>query len=321
MILVLITFVLVVAVVFGTYWLLLVQPQAAAHSAIRDRLKSATRRPGVAGLTVFKKGPRLSGVPALNAMLESSTKVSGHLQRLIEQSGVKVNVGTVVLASACCGALVYLLLNWTTHTVLAPLLLACIAACGPYAFLRHKATKRMQRFEELFPEAVGLVIRALRAGHAFTTGLAMVAEELGDPVGPEFRLVYDHQNFGMPLEEALKTFALRIPILDVRFFVTAVLTQRDAGGNLAEVLENICSVIRDRFKVKRQVRVVTAHARITGAVLAGMPPFAALALFFISPSHMKTLWTDPLGIRLVLIAVVLQILGALIIRRIVDIEY
>jgi tight adherence protein B len=149
----------------------------------------------------------------------------------------------------------------------------------------------------------------------------MVGEELSEPVGPEFRLVYDHQNFGMPIEDALAALTRRIPLLDVKFFVTAVLTQREAGGNLAEILENIASVIMDRFKVKRQVRVVTAHARITGAVLAGLPPAAALALLVIVPDHMRILWTDPLGIRLVLIALVLQIIGALMIRKMVDIEY
>lgn len=320
MALAIITFLLVLTVVLGAYWFLLVGPEAAQHSAVRKRLKAATR-PAGRRLTVFKKAQQLSDVPALNAMLKSSTHVAGHLERLVAQSGLKLSVGTLLLACGCCAALVYLVLSWATHTVLAPLIVAALAGSGPYLFVRQKAIKRMQRFEELFPEAIGLVIRALRAGHAFTTGLAMAAEEMADPVGPEFRLVYDHQNFGMPMEDALKAFADRIPLLDVRFFVTAVLTQRDAGGNLAEVLENICSVIRDRFKVKRQVRVVTAHARITGMVLAGMPPVAALAMFFIVPEHMRTLWRDPLGIRLVLIAVVLQVLGALIIRKVVDIEY
>jgi len=315
-----ITFLLVVAIIWGLYWVVLLRPETAAHGAVRSRLRAGTQ-PARSRLTVFKKAQQLSDVPALNAMLRGSTKVSGHLQQLINQAGLKVTVGTVVLGCACCGVLVFFLLSRATGTVLAPLLVAAAAALVPYFYVRHKATKRMQRFEELFPEAIGLVIRALRAGHAFTTGLAMAAEETADPVGPEFRLVYDNQNFGMPMEDALLTFAQRIPLLDVRFFATAVLTQRDAGGNLAEVLENICSVIRDRFKVKRQVRVVTAHARITGMVLAGMPPFAALAMFFIVPEHMKTLWSDPLGVRLVLVAVVLQILGALIIRKVVDIKY
>ena len=149
----------------------------------------------------------------------------------------------------------------------------------------------------------------------------MVADELTDPVVTEFRLLYDRQNFGMPLTDALRSFADRIPLLDVKFFVTAVLTQREAGGNLAEVLDNLSSVIRERFKVKRQVRVISAHGRVTGWVLAGLPPSLALVFLAFSPKHMQTLFNDPLGVRIVLMAVVLQVIGTLLIRKIVHIEY
>jgi tight adherence protein B len=314
------TFVVVAATFLVVYWVLVVRPENAQQSALQKRLKSAAR-PFHQNRSLFAKARQLSDVPALNAVLKSSSALSGHLQATIDRAGLKYTVGTMVLASVCLGAIVYLALNRTTGTVLASLVLAVLASCGPYLFVRWKADQRMKRFEELFPEAISLIIRALRAGHGFTTGLAMVADELADPVGPEFRLVYDLQNFGMPLEAALTSLAQRVPLLDVRFFVTAVLTQRDAGGNLAEVLENISTVIRDRFKVKRQVRVVTAHARITGFVLAGLPPAAAIAMLIIAPDHMRLLWTDPAGLRLVLVAVVLQIVGALAIRKIVDIEY
>ncbi|MCX6544253.1 MAG: type II secretion system F family protein [Acidobacteria bacterium] len=315
-----ITFVAVLAVMLSIYWVLAVRPETASQSAIQKRLKSAAR-PAHKQRLLFVKGRQFSDVPALNAVLRSSRAFSGRLQATLDRSGLKYTVGTLVLACACCGALVYLLLSRATGTVLASALLAGFAAFSPYLFVRWKAGQRMQRFEELFPEAIGLIIRALRAGHGFATGLSMVADELAEPVGPEFRLVYDLQNFGMPLEDALTSLAERIPLLDVRFFVTAVLTQRDAGGNLAEVLENISSVIRDRFKVKRQVRVVTAHARITGGVLAGMPPVVALVMFIIAPAHMKSLVTDPIGVRMVIGAIVLQVVGALAIRKIVDIEY
>jgi tight adherence protein B len=149
----------------------------------------------------------------------------------------------------------------------------------------------------------------------------MVAEEMPEPVGTEFRLAYDRQNFGMPMPEALKSLGERVPLLDARFFVTAVLTQREAGGNLAEVLDNLASVIRERFKVKRQVRVLTAHARITGWVLALLPPSLGVALTLLAPQHMSLLWTDPTGIKMVVVALVLQVVGTLIIRKMVDVEY
>jgi tight adherence protein B len=149
----------------------------------------------------------------------------------------------------------------------------------------------------------------------------MVADELPDPVGREFRQLYDQQNYGMPLPDALRAFGERIPLLDARFFVTAVLTQRDAGGNLAEVLDNLSSVIRDRFKVKREVRAKSAHGRLTGLILALLPPFMAVVLFGMNPGYMTEFARDPIGVRLIAGAVVLQVIGTLIIRRIVDIEY
>ncbi len=149
----------------------------------------------------------------------------------------------------------------------------------------------------------------------------MVADEIPDPVGAEFKLLYDRQNFGMPLPDALRDFSERIPLLDARFFATAVLTQREAGGNLSEVLDNLAKVVRERFKVKRQVRVLSAHGRITGWVLVAMPPLTALGFLFVVPDHIKLLVTDPMGVRLVIIALVLQVTGGLVIRKLVNIEY
>jgi tight adherence protein B len=187
--------------------------------------------------------------------------------------------------------------------------------------VRFQARRRVSQFEEQFPEAIELIARALRAGHAFTTGLALVAEELPDPVGGEFRLVYDRQNFGMPIGDALHLFAERVPLLDARFFATAVLTQRESGGNLAEILDNLGSVIRQRFRVRRQIKVVTAHARLTGGVLVAMPLATAAAMLVVAPAHIMTLVTDPVGAQMLIAAVSLWVIGFLIIRRITDVEY
>ena len=215
----------------------------------------------------------------------------------------------------------YLVVKWLTYFTYLGLAAAPFGAMVPFVVVRVARTKRMRLFEEQFPEAIELLARALRAGHAFPTGLTMVADEIPAPVGSEFKLVYDRQNFGMPLGDALKALAERVPVIDARFFVTAVLTQRETGGNLSEVLDNLASVIRDRFKVKRQVRVVTAHARITGWILAGLPPSLAGVLCFVSPGHMKTLVTDPLGIQMLVVAGFLQVSGTLIIRKLVNVRY
>ena len=146
----------------------------------------------------------------------------------------------------------------------------------PTFFLRWKRSRRIDRFEELFPEALTLMTRAMRAGHTFIAALGMVADELPQPIAGEFKLLHDRQNFGFPLAEALRDFGARIPVLPARFFVTAVLTQRETGGNLSEVLDNLATVIRDRFTVMRQVRTKSAHGRLTGWVLTALPPVAAV---------------------------------------------
>ena len=150
-------------------------------------------------------------------------------------------------------------------------LVGLLLSAAPIVYVRRAATKRVALFEEQFPEAVDLMARSLRAGHALTSALQMVGEEMQEPVGTEFRLLFDRQNFGMSLPDALKEFGNRIPLVDARFFVTAVLIQRESGGNLSQVLDNLASVIRERFKVKRQVRVMSAHGRITGWVLGCLP--------------------------------------------------
>ena len=166
---------------------------------------------------------------------------------------------------------------------------------APTSVLRLKRTKRLLKFEEQFPEALDLLSRALKAGHAFTTGLGMIAEEMPAPIGPEFQLLHDQQNFGMPLPDALKEFARRVPLLDARFFVTAVLIQREAGGNLSEILDNIAAVIRDRFRVKRQIRVISAHGRLTGWVLVAIPPSLGAVMFVINPNHLVNAHRQPAG--------------------------
>ena len=206
-----------------------------------------------------------------------------------------------------------------------PLLAILIAGMAvsvlPIMCVRFAAKKRLAQFEEAFPEAVELIARALRAGHALPTALQMVGEEIADPIGAEFRKLFEQQNFGMSLPDALAAFGERVPLIDARFFVTAVMTQREMGGNLAEVLDRLAAVIRDRFKVKRHVRSVSAHGRITGWVLGFLPPAVACVLFLISPAHMRLLTDDPLGVRMIVMGIVLQIIGVLIIRRIVDVEY
>jgi tight adherence protein B len=318
---VLLTFCLVLGIVFGSYYAFVLRPETRGQTALRKRLQgSIAGEPASVG-TLERPAEHLSRLQTLNVVLSRTSGISGPLERMITQSGLKVTVGTLLLASAFLGCVAYLVVKWLTYFTYLGLAAAPFGAMVPFAVVRVARTKRLRLFEEQFPEAIALLARALRAGHSFPTGLTMVADEIPAPVGSEFKLVHDRQNFGMPIGDALKGLAERAPVLDARFFVTAVLTQRETGGNLSEVLDNLASVIRDRFRVKRQVRVVTAHGRITGWILAGLPPSLAGVLCFVSPGHMTSLVTDPLGIQMLAVAGFLQVSGTLIIRKLVNVPY
>jgi tight adherence protein B len=314
------TFVGVLAIILGLYWGLVLRTEQQTDRRLRKRLRGAggviTRRPVLA-----KEDQPLSRVPMLVRPLARAKSIVQPLERLIDQADSRMTAGTFFLLSgtAAVGAftIVALLTGFRGIGALAGVVLMWI----PYVYLRWKRSRRMLKFEEQFPEAIDLIARALRAGHAFTTGLGMVADEIPSPVGSEFKLLYDRQNFGMPLPEALRAFAERIPLLDARFFATAVLTQREAGGNLSEVLDNLARVVRERFKVKRQVRVVSAHARMTGFVLVGLPPLTALAIMVVSPDNMKMLVTNPMGLYMVSAALILQVTGGLIVKKLTNLEY
>jgi tight adherence protein B len=313
------TFVISVGIVFGGYWLAVLRPEHAERSATIGRLKGERANVSAPGLVLSPY--RLSSIPFLDRMLSHRRDLSGPLERMITESGLKITVGgfvlMVVVSGLAAGTLVWMLTNLRYVAVVVGL----IGAVVPYLWVSRVRAVRLRTFEEQFPEAIDLISRALRAGHAFTTGIGMVADEIPKPVGEEFRRLYDEQNFGMSLPDAMKAMAQRVPVLDARFFVTAVLTQRESGGNLSEVLDNLASVMRERFKLKRQIRVISAHGRISAWILSALPPALAGVLFILSPDFMRILWEDPLGLRLVMVAVVLQITGTLIISRLVRIEY
>ena len=316
------TFLVVLLIVVVPYLLLVVRPEAATREMLHQRIKTGgSARPGAAGQGLLKEVEQLSTFGPLQQMLSGDHAVAVNLRNVVHMSGVKVSPGQIVMGSACLALAGYILtVMWIPRPILgviAGLLLGLI----PYGVLRLLRAKRLNKFEEQFPEAVDLISRALRAGHALPTGLRMAADELPEPVAAEFKLLHDQQNYGLPVPEAFRAFADRVPLIDARFFVTAVLTQREAGGNLAEVLDNLSAVIRDRFKIKRQLRVVSAHGRLTGMVLAALPPTLGLFLLIRMPDHFKILVEDPAGIRMIFVAVGLQLLGVFLIYKITKVDY
>jgi tight adherence protein B len=321
MLLAILVFFAVSGAVVGAYYALVHRPENKAGRDFERRLKDLSsfesEDPGATSV-VLSQAPS-SALPVFDRLV-GGTGTGSWLANLIEQSGVAIDAGTVITMSLGVGAALGLLTLLFSHLWLAAFAAALVGLTLPVAWLKIKRTRRMRQFEEQFPEGLDLLSRAIRAGHAFQSAMGMVADELPAPVGVEFKKSFEQQNFGLPLKEALDNLAVRMPLMDVKFFVTAVQIQRETGGNLAEILDNLANVVRERFKILRQVRVHTAHGRFTGYILLGLPAFLAVALMFISPEHMKTLFTVKMGQMMVMGAIVMQFLGFIWIRQVIKIE-
>lgn len=312
----LLTFALSVAVTMGLYWALVVRPEDLRSRELARRVQRIDQ-PKETVTTVTAPVPTTSVV---DAMLASNVSLAAGMQAMLVEAGLGWTTTGFMARSLLAGVAGAALIAAATGRPAAAVV-GLLAAAVPYLHIARTRSVRLRAFEEQFPEAIDLIARSLRAGHTFTAGLGIAAEEIPAPVGLEFRRVHDEQNFGMALSDALRAMARRVPVLDARFFVTAVLTQREAGGNLAEVLDNLSRVMRERFKVKRQIRVVSAHGRITAWVLSLLPLGLAAVLYTVSPQFLRVLVDDPIGARLAMLAVALQVTGMIIISKLVQVEY
>jgi tight adherence protein B len=314
-------FVIGILLVMGGYFGVTALPGMLAQRKLMGRLEelSAPLDAPEAGSKTLVKVTNPGLVPAFDRLMANTTRGSA-ISRWIEQSGTKASTSSIFLVALVLAAIMAVVAQVATRTPLSMIGGAALGFAMPFMVLRMKRTRRLRTFEEEFPEALDLISRALKAGHAFATGLKMVADEMKEPVGPEFRKTFDEQNFGLPLKDALENLTLRIPILDMRFFATAVLIQRETGGNLSEILENLAHVVRERFKILRQVRVYTAHGRMTGYVLLALPAVLAVALSFINPEHMNMLFRERLGQILLMVAIGMQTAGFIWIKQVVKIE-
>ena len=313
----LLVFVVVTALVAGAGVFALRLPETMANRRMERRLSELSVRDEDQPQASFIRERKAGPMPALDKLFSGS---GSSLAKLIEQSGVTVAPSTIILASMML-ALVCAIVSLAVFKQ--PFVWPLAAAMGafvPFGWLKYRRSSRMKRFEEQFPEALDLLSRAIRAGHAFQTAMGMCADELPEPVGTEFKKAFDQQNFGLPLKETLHEMTERVPILDVKFFVTAVLIQRETGGNLAEILDNLAHVVRERFKILRQVRVHTAHGRFTGYVLLALPAALGVALSFINPEHMDLLFKERLGQLMIMGAIVMQTIGYIWIRKVIKIE-
>ncbi len=267
----------------------------------------------------IRKDELLSAVPLINRWL-LKIELAPRLRTLLYQAGLKWTAGGLLLMSVFCFAIPAYLAYLRTEVVILSVLIGLLLSFAPLAFVRYKRSQRFNRIEQELPEALDLMVSALRAGHSLVAALRLVAYESPEPIGGEFRICFDEQNYGLELRTAMDNMVSRVPLQDLRIVVTAILIQKESGGNLAEVLDKASYLIRERFRLRRQVRVHTAQGRMTGWILSVLPVVLGLGLYFVNPQTMSILWTRPIGIKLLYVSAGMTITGALIIRKIVNME-
>jgi tight adherence protein B len=261
----------------------------------------------------------LSEIPWLNRSLVK-IEITSRIKRLIDQSDLNITVMRLLLFCAMAGVLAFLATAMISQSYLLRMVLAVIAGSLPFLHVMAKRKKRMKRFLQLLPDTLDLMSRGLSAGHAFTEALHMVATEMPEPISGEFRKTYDEQNLGLSLKLALENMVHRMPLLDLRMCVTAILIQRETGGNLSELLEKVAHTIRDRFRIQEDLKTLTLSSRWSAWLLCALPIGLALYMSAMNPTYMEVMWRDPRGHRLLALAAIMQVLGMLMVRKIMQIK-
>jgi len=287
---------------------------------VSEMLRTAVGAPAVPETHVLIETAKVSAVSL--AKIVARFNFARKVETQIQQAGSNMSLNTLLiqmLVMAGVGALAGTKVPLFTPG-LSSAALAVLFAVLPYLFVRHQRTKRLAQFEQQFPEALDFLARSMRAGHAFSISLEMLSDESAPPLGTEFRKVFNEHNLGLPVETALANLTNRVPLLDVKFFVSAVLLQRETGGNLSEILTKLAFIIRERFKLKGQVQAASAHGRITGLVLTIMPIVLMLGLLVIAPGYLQGMAADPDGKYMIAGAAIGLLLGHFTIRKIIDIK-
>ena len=321
MTLMMILFVATLICTAGTYLLVnrtLLQRETAK---VRDRLSEVTEEATSAtqaATPLFL--PDEAKRHVLHRVLEKFN-LDRQLHSLIEQAGLSWAPGQVC-AGALLGALAAFNAVWymTPFGLIPAAAAAAVTGVAPFLYIRRVRTKRIEAFEAQFPDSLLFISRAMRSGHAFSVSLDMVRQEFDEPLGGEFRRTFEEQNLGLPMQTALEKLGARMPLIDVRFFIAAVLLQKRTGGNLAEILDNLAGLIRDRFKLRGQIRTVSAQGRLSSMVLTAIPTVVGVLMWFVHREHMQFFIENEMGQWMAGLALGLQALGYLIMRQIVKIE-
>ena len=311
---------LVVVVLFLGVWVC--ASGEGAQEQVRKRMSAVHKAEKRGDVNIGLKLVRdemMSSVPWLHRlMLQWSW--SSKLQDYLIQAGLTLKPAKLLLISGVAGLGAYLVAGYFLAHFYLALPIGIVTALIPIGVVAFVRRRRLRKFEEHFPEALDLLGRAVRAGHAFTTGLEMISKECPEPLAGEFRTTFEEQNFGLPLRDALLNMAERIPLVDVQFFVTALLIQKETGGNLAEILDGLARVIRDRFRIYREVQVRTAQGRLTAGILIALPLMMMLILSALNPHYIGILFTDPAGPYVLITAGAMQIVGSMILWKIIHFE-
>lgn len=286
---------------------------------VLDAALSADAKKSSDPIVDVRKEELLSAVPMLNRIL-LKMELAPRIRHLLYQANVKWTAGGLILMSVACFVIPLYVVHLKTGLFLPALIIGIFLGCVPMGYVLFKRRSRFAKFEKGLPEAIDLMVNAMRAGHSLNSSLDLVAHEVPDPIGTEFRICFEEQNYGLELSTAMHNLLDRVPLQDMKMIVTAILIQKESGGNLAEVLDKVAYVIRERFRLKRQVRTHTAQGRMTGWVLTLLPIVLGFFLYLINPKDMSLLWTTSIGIKLLYIAGAMTIVGGLIIRKIVNME-
>ncbi len=318
---VIVTFVLVALCFFAAFLFLNRVFEKREKERIRDRLleRVPTEKPSAAAQPLFRQeAADKKGV--INSLL-ARLKLDARLEELIEQAGLRWSSGRTALAMVVVGIGVFDVAWYSLpyYKTLA-LIPAAVFGLAPFVYIVRRGKTRLRKFEAQFPDALEFVARSMRAGHAFSVSLEMLHQEFSDPLGGEFRRTFDEQNLGLPIDLALEKLGKRMPMIDVQFFVSAVLLQKRTGGNLAEILDKLAGLIRERFKLRGQIRTISAQGRMSGMVLTLIPMAVGLIMFYVNPQHMRFFVDDPAGSWMAGLALGFQVLGFIVIRKIVNIE-
>jgi len=286
---------------------------------VRKRLRTfSPAENGGAPDSILRKR-RLSNIPFLNNILLRVPGIQS-LDMLLQQANVKHTIGSFLITEGILALAGYLISFIITEKFVTSAIIAAALIGAPFFYLRLKKKKRMEKFESQLPEGLELIGRALRAGHAFTSGIKLAADEFDDPLGPEFEKTLDEINFGISVTDALKNLAGRIDCPDLKYFIVSVILQRESGGNLAEIIESIAHLIRERFKFRGRIRVLSAEGKLTAVILVALPFFVLIALSFMNPAYLSVLFDESSGRIIAGIALCMMVAGIIVIKKVINIK-